>query len=40
MPSQESEHAPRLEQMPGDRLNIEKITLNVRSSLHPKIISN
>ena len=38
MRRQKREHAARLQQMPGHRLDTEKIPLILRPSLHPKII--
>ena len=33
--SQEREHAARLQQMPGDRLHVQQLTLIIRATLHP-----
>jgi hypothetical protein len=40
MGSQERKHTARLEKMPRYRLRIQQLTLNIRSTLHPKIIPN
>lgn len=37
--SQERKHAVGLQQMPGNRLGIQQLTLIIRVPLHPPIIS-